>query len=155
MYWAGVPLGLPTANAFNLRIGEGGTANTNRVWEFATISSLYRFAFRNGLGSSSSPSFAIPAASDRVEVLMWLEYRVEGGERQFRSVAQVVVNGVAQAVSAAGYVSAEDAITNGWSGSPTFQVGARDGGNDPAFNLNQALKARFGIHDLAAMRALV
>jgi hypothetical protein len=153
VYWAGGPLGLPTANAFNLRIGEGGTANTNRVWEFATISSLYRFAFRNGLGSSSSPSFAIPAASDRVEVLMRLEYRVEGGERQFRSVAQVVVNGVAQAVSAAGYVSAEDAIANGWSGSPTLHIGARDGGNDASFNLNQALKARFGIHDLASMRA--
>jgi hypothetical protein len=155
VYWAGVPLGFPSTDTYAWRVGSGTSANTNRLWELVTISGNYRPAFRNGLNDSSSPTIALPTASSRVEFLSRLEYRLDGGQNQFRSVGQIAVNGVISASVAAAWISAEDAIANGWSTAPTLHIGARDGGNGPGFQLNQAIKARFGIHDLASMRTLV
>jgi len=144
-----------TNGAFAFRVGSGAPANTLALFDVQQSGGDYFVVFRNRLNAAVSTSLGLPAFGALVEVVARLEHRVEGGENQFRVSSQRAFDGVVTTQTPSGWISAEGAITNGWETAPNLFVGARDGGNAAGFALNQALKARFGIHDLASMRALV
>jgi len=146
-----------TSTAILCRVGSGTLANTNRVFEVVRQTTGYTPVFRTGDNTFiETTGFGLPSLGSVVESLSRLEHRVDGGVNQFRLAYLESRNGGTPVVATAtAWISAETAIANGWSTAPTLHIGARDGGNNPGFALNQALKARFGIHDLASMRTLV
>jgi len=146
-----------TLNAIPWRVGNGGFVNTLRLLEMVRQSGGYAPVFRNGDNVNVTlTGVGLPAVGTLVESLTRVEHRVELGVNQFRLLyTEARNNGTPLVATPSAWLSAETAITNGWSGAPTLHVGARDGGDNPGFALNQALKARFGIHDLATMRTLV
>jgi hypothetical protein len=155
LYWAGVDLGTQSvANA--------------RLWQVGHLSTLVRTlevranptgSYRLGLGSDTvilTATATAPTSGTFGEVVSQVEHRLNGGVPEFRIRIATYQGGVLLVQSAfSAWMDATSLIAGGWNTAPTLFVGDRDGGNNPGFQLNQAFKARFGIHDLASMRTLV
>jgi hypothetical protein len=158
VYWAGVDLGTrDVAGAHLFRIGEGVEDSAIRgVSLFPSGSpAQYLGILRDGVSLNSLNLVPLPAFGQSAEIILRIEHRVESGVNQFR-ISMVSRYGSTTTTPTPGsWISAEPLIANGWSGSATLHIGARDGGNNPGFQLNQSFKARFGIHDIASMRTLV
>jgi hypothetical protein len=144
-----------TAEGMFWQVGQGGLTNTVRTLSIRQSSGQFFVVIRNGTTGVSSGR-AIPASQGLIETVCQLEHRLNGGVDEFRVVLRSSYAGGPETIStASSWIDATALVASGWTTAPTLQIGARDGGNNPGFALNQAIKARFGIHDLAAMRALV
>jgi hypothetical protein len=136
------------------QVGAGTAARFTLQTSSAPIAQIV--ALSNGTTNSFASISTQPAVFDLVECLASIETRDNAGTPEFRTAFTQSINGGPPIVATPGaWVSAVALISGGWPTAPTLHIGARDGGNNPGFALNQALKARFGLHDLAAMRALV
>jgi hypothetical protein len=155
VYWAGVDLG--TREGLNTWLWQVGQSNALvRVLEVRTnpVGS-----YRAGVGSNTvarTATATAPATGTFGEVLVNVDYRLNAGNPEFRvRIATYQAGVLIQQSAYSDWLIATANVANGWNTTPTLFVGSRDGGNDPGFALNQAFKARFGIHDLASMRTLV
>jgi hypothetical protein len=142
MYWrVGDGVETTAASTRTLRIRQGVTPAGPNIL-------LSNGAAVIGVGRAN------PQIGDTVEQLCQVRYTAAGNT--FAVLLSQAINGVE--ASGAVFSTELDAtalIASGWETTPSLYVGARDGGNQAGFQLNQALKARFGIHDLESMRTLV
>jgi hypothetical protein len=137
------------------QIGLGLSTANSRIFLHLGNAGVGAVFLGNGIGDTAlTTNVTAGAIGSVVESATVLRYTAATDVFDVRY--EQSVNGAAVTSTAfSSTISAAALTANGWQTAPVFHVGARDGGNDPGFQLNQALKARFGIHDLAAMRTLV
>jgi hypothetical protein len=137
------------------QVGDGAAASTNRL-----LRSVADAGASSQLGNGSTFVTAAltvnPARMSYVERLHDIEYRLNGATPEFRLRVRQWIGGTESGSTAfTGWLDATALIANGWQGSPTLYVGARDGGNNAGFALHQQLKTAFGVQTIDYMRGLV
>jgi len=143
-----------TATGRYYQVGDGAAASTNRLLRAVGDSALLSAQLGNGTAFVTSGTLSPGAIGALVEIVVRVRYTSSGNT--FAVQIERSINGAAPSINAfSTELDATALLASGWQGAATLHVGARDGGNNPGFQLNQAFKARFGIHDLASMRALV
>jgi hypothetical protein len=146
-----------TPTGMYLRVGDGvetTTASTRTLRIRQGVTPAGPSALLSNGTAVIGAGRANPQIGDTVEQLCQVRYTAAGNT--FAVLFSQAINGIE--ASGAVFSTELDAtalIASGWETTPTLYVGARDGGNQAGFQLNQAFKARFGIHDLASMRTLV
>jgi hypothetical protein len=145
-----------TASGRYWQVGAGADLDTTRTLRLIQGSGLTntQLGLGNGVDTGIIRELARPAIGDLVETVAQIEY--VSASTAFRLNLIRSINGAAPvAVGVSGTIAGAGLISSGWATAATLHIGSSDGGNNPGFQLNQVIAARFGINDLATMRALV
>jgi hypothetical protein len=137
------------------QVGAGSSFSANRILGlYVDANARPNVNLGNASATVGASLSTTHAVGSLVEVAV--EVRYTAGTNTFAVRITRSVNGATPVSSAfSSELDATGLIASDWTTAPTLSIGQRDGGNNPGFQLNQALKARFGLHDLASMRALV